>query len=254
MYSKIIISGNTVETYEYQKSIPYTHQTGTASHKGRKRDTSNVDLDDRSSVLVAKARRQDHAKRAQMDFKRLVRANLGESDHPVLVTLTYRENAVEVSKCYKDFTAFNQRLRAAYKTEFKYVSVVEFQRRGAVHFHALYWRLPAYVVYRERQIRNLAYLWGHGFVYLKQTDSSYKIANYLAKYMVKAFTNPLLFNQKAYVASRNIKRPTRIGSEFPISALLTAYEIDQEPQFKRAFHSPLLGDATYCYYQLSIPN
>jgi hypothetical protein len=40
----------------------------------------------------------------------------------------------------------------------KYVSVVEFQKRGAVHYHAVFFNLP-FIVNDE-----LAAIWSHGFI------------------------------------------------------------------------------------------
>lgn len=58
---------------------------------------------------------------------------------------------------------------------------------------------------------NRADLWGNGFIFLKETDGNEKLSSYLVKYMAKAFLSPELKNQKAFVASRNCKRPVVIG-------------------------------------------
>jgi len=142
-----------------------------------------------------------------MDFRRLVEANLVGSELPVLITLTCKDIITDLSYGYKRLRAFNQALRYSYGKSFKYIAVPEFQKRGAVHFHSLFWGLPEEVVSQERTTRTIAMKWGMGFVYYKKTDGHIKIANYLAKYMAKAFTDPRLRNQKSYVASRNVLRP-----------------------------------------------
>src|SRR5690606_27837965 len=102
-------------------------------------------------------------------------------------------------------------LRNKFGKAFSYIAVSEFQKRGAIHFHALFWGLPAEVFSQERQTRTIALIWKQGFVYMKETDGNDKLSSYLAKYMVKTFTDPRLKNKKAYLASRNIKRPKIIA-------------------------------------------
>src|SRR5690606_15820961 len=101
-------------------------------------------------------------------------SNLGGSSLPILATLTYRDNFTDLSGAYKHFSAFIQSLRHKFGKTFKYICVPEFQKRGAVHFHALFWGLPENLLSLERKSRTLATIWGKGFVYLKQTDGNEK--------------------------------------------------------------------------------
>lgn len=59
----------------------------------------------------------------------------------------------------------------------------------------------------ERRTRLVAQMWGQGFVDLVCTDGSHKISGYLSKYMSKTFVDSRLRGKKAFIASRNIKRP-----------------------------------------------
>ena len=68
------------------------------------------------------------------------------------------------------------------------------------------WGLPI-TPKQERKERIIAQIWDKGFVDVKGTDGHPKLSWYLAKYMVKAFRNKNLKNQKAYVASKNVNRP-----------------------------------------------
>ena len=88
-----------------------------------------------------------------------------------------------------------------------HASVPEFQKRGAVHFHCLFWGLPHDIFLKEKKDRTIAKIWEHGFVDIIKTDGHGKLSSYLAKYMAKAFVDKHLKNQKAYVSSRNICRP-----------------------------------------------
>jgi hypothetical protein len=209
-YNKIIKYGNTLELYEYERKPRVVDRRRRALPRNDAAHAPKVDLgaDGGDAVSERKlGKRHDNSRRAKMDFRRLVAANLVGTELPVLITLTCKDNITDLSYGYKRFRAFIQALRYSYGKSFRYVAVPEFQKRGAVHFHALFWGLPEEVVSRERTTRAIAMKWGMGFVYYKKTDGHIKIASYLSKYMAKAFTDPRLRNQKAYVASRNVLRP-----------------------------------------------
>jgi hypothetical protein len=131
------------------------------------------------------------------------------------------------------------------------VLVPEFQKRGAVHFHALYWGLPEALFRKERETRTLSRLWGHGFVFLKETDGHEKLAFYLAKYFTKAYQDPRLRNQKSYVASRNVKRPIVQKGPFIMSMVLDEYGVTEEPLVDRTYTTKWLGEGRYRLFQLT---
>jgi len=249
-YTSLIKYGEFVEFYEYEKDIEYVH----------KKRGKRVSSDDGKSGLLSnmaptgedlerkQGRREDNAKRAQVAFRRLVISNLTAASRPVLLTLTYRKNERSLSKAYKHFTAFVQSLRYCQKTQFKYIAVPEFQERGAVHFHALVWGLDEKMVLEERETRKIAKLWSHGFIYIKQTDGREGIAFYLAKYMVKAFLDPQLKNQKSYVCSRNLERPViqkHTGSKSQIELFYGALVKIKEV----VYNNPWLGVTSITYYK-----
>lgn len=235
-YNKIIRYGNMLELYEYEKE-PRIVDKRRKPPRNNATDAPNVDLgaDGANAVSERKlGKRHDNSRRAKMDFRRLVAANLVGVELPVLITLTCKENITDLAFGYKRFRSFVQALRYSYGKSFRYVAVPEFQKRGAVHFHALFWRLPENVVSQERKTRAIALKWGMGFVYFKKTDGHIKIASYLSKYMAKAFTDPRLRNQKAYVASRNILRPTIARGIAPLWAIfddMGEYKTDADEKY-----------------------
>jgi len=209
-YIKTIAYGDIVEIYSYAKDV------SVRPRKGRKKFRSSYGDSDLDTALTDRVRspeqeqkkRQDNARRSAMVFRRLVSANLGEQDCPLLVSLTYAENFTDIGLAHKDFNLFARSLRAKYGKTIRYIAVPEFQKRGALHFHALFWGLDSLgLASSERRTRMVAGLWGKGFVDLVATDGNHKISGYLSKYMAKAFTDPRFLGKKAYIASRNIKRP-----------------------------------------------
>jgi len=255
-YNKIISYGNNLEVYEYEKDV--------VRLVGRTRTPSEDDFSDADIQLSGEdslpakeipketlGKRSDNARRASLAFRRIVASNLGGSTRPLLVTLTYRDNFTDLARAYKHLTTFIQSLRRAFGKNFKYVVVPEFQKRGAVHFHALVWGLPEEVFLHERETRTLGKLWGHGFVYLKETDGDEKLSFYLSKYMAKAFIDPRLKNQKCYVASRNIQRPLVQAGPFSIPTVLEEYGVTEEAILDRTYQTKWLGEGRYRLFKLN---
>ncbi len=251
-YNKFIKSGKTLEIYQYERS----RQIREGSCRGYKGKDGVPGLasggGDPLSPQEFEGKRKDNASRASMAFRRLILSNLGGSELPILVTCTYKENQTDIKQGYADFTAFVQALRYKYGPLFRYIAVPEFQRRGAVHFHALFWGLPETTVETERHTRLVATLWGHGFVYLKETDGNDKLSSYLAKYMAKSFIDYRLKNQKAYTCSRNLLRPQIVGniSNFTLDAVIQEFGVAGKAVTDRTYDTHWLGKAHYRVYNL----
>ena len=136
-YNKIISYGNTLELYEYEKDV-FTYKGTIINSWERKLDDKDLGIDGEDTLSERKlGKRQDNARRASLDFRRIVASNLGGSSRPLLITLTYRDNFTDLKKSYRHLSSFIQSLRHKYGKDFRYVCVPEFQTRGAVHYHAL---------------------------------------------------------------------------------------------------------------------
>lgn len=254
-YNKIISYGNTLELYEYERDIIRLRPTIINVIEGKLDDKNlGVNGKDNLSEQIKLGKRQDNARRASMDFRRIVASNLGGLTRPLLITLTYRENFTDLKGAYKHLSSFIQSLRHKYGKDFRYVCVPEFQKRGAVHYHALFWGLPKEVFLLERTDRTLARLWSWGYVFMKETDGDEKLSFYLSKYMAKAFVDPRLKNQKCYVASRNIQRPNVMKgvSNAGIGIILDEYGVNEnEPLVDREYLTNWLGKGRYRIFKTS---
>jgi hypothetical protein len=253
-YNKIISYGNNIEIYEYEKDIVRLFPVPRRDHETTDDDmgmgASGKDtLSDKGGQEEGK--RADNARRASLAFRRIVSANLGGSSLPLMATLTYADNFTDLAGAYKHLTAFIQTLRRQFGKDFSYVLVPEFQKRGAVHFHALFWGLPEKLFSQERKTRTLRTLWGKGHVFLKETDGNERIAFYLSKYFTKAFTDPRLKNQKSYVASRNIKRPLIQTGPFIIDHVLEQFGVTEDAIIDRTFNTQWLGQGRFRLFKFS---
>jgi len=233
-------------------------------------------------------RRVQNIDRARASFFRLVRANVSPDKIPAFLTLTMRE-ITTIEEGWRAFTLFSQRLRNS-NSSARLIAVPEFQKRGAVHFHALVWGLgeeepclqskqfyydktgkkkrkhvcPATRAC-EQHTRRIAELWGNGYVDLFATDGSPKLATYLAKYMHKTMRDERLSGKKSYSASRGIVRSVSLKSsqahyliEREIAGdritaegeLLTGVDKPLTPLEEREYNTKWLGRCHYKQYNL----
>jgi len=201
-YNKLISYGDRVELYQYAKDTRAL---------GKRKSTISVDSSVPGMVLARKhsvrpseseatEKRRDNARRAALAFRRIVYANVGQSHDFVFLTLTYRENMEDVRQARKDFNAFARNVRNRFNTKVSYIAVIEFQKRGAIHYHALVWGIPSAISANERRARVVASLWGQGFVDIKipdnRQDQSIKVARYLSKYMSKSYIDKRMLKKK----------------------------------------------------------
>jgi len=244
MYNKVISYSDILEIYQYEEP------PRPSTRKGKRAQAGNelpLPLDVGEDVSQQKEppenRSPESIRRSISNFKRLVRANLGESEIPILASFTYAENMQSIEFARKDFNAFARALRGSFGSNVRYIAVAEQQRRGAIHFHSLLWGLPAGVVGTERTTRLVARLWGKGFVDLVQTDGSPKLSTYLAKYFTKQFQSPLFFGKKAYITSRNIIRP--VVDKNAILSMYLSTDQPVRPLQDREYMTPYMGKVRY---------
>lgn len=138
------------------------------------------------------------------------------------VTLTFAENLTDVRDANKRFNTWVTQVRRK-KSDFQYIAVPEFQKRGAVHYHLLSnlvcgSDIPAQEKkitrntdknkYFELEYYNIPF-WKNGFSTafdLKLTDNRFDVAAYMCKYMYKDIDNRLYSHQKI-MHSKSLKVP-----------------------------------------------
>lgn len=250
-YTKVIISGKIIETYQYENEPRgFTRKSRDAQIASRNQSLALRREDENVKRQSEWRKRQDNIRRAKLAFRRIVLSNLDKHENPILVSLTYAENITDIRKGHKDFNSFAKLVRDRFGKNVSYLAVPEFQERGAIHFHALFWGLPNGLAQRERSTRVVASLWKQGYVDLVETDGSVKLAGYLVKYMAKAFSEPKLMMMKSYFASRNIKRPVvdkrAIMFSYQSTELSTAETLQE-----RTFWTQWLGE---CHYKQFVIN
>lgn len=228
-YVKAIVTGHVIEIYEYEKmpALP--------SKKNKKEtDPNEIEYDNTLSD------RQNNMIKARNNLRRLITANFDE--YSKFVTLTFKDNVTDVKVANYEFMKFIQRLRYRYKG-FKYIAVIEFQKRGAVHYHMIS-DLP----YIENSKLNK--IWGHGFVKINDIAHVDNVGAYMIKYMTKDNTDLRLRGLKSYQTSKNLVRPIEyVGDE--VDSIKAIYGLENKKTvFADTFTSEYLGITTYKEFNL----
>ena len=208
-FHKIVISGHIVEAFQYAKPIGYNLMASKNKTEYRKRRSIEEQEITKSSLS-----------RTKNSLIRLINANArmwcldGLVAQPQFLTYTFQENVTDVSVANPIFTNYikrlNYRIHRSTTSEIKYVVVPEFQKRGAVHYHAVFFNLPMINAKKEFNTGEAASLWGQGFIKKKDINEIPNVGLYMTKYMTKEATDRRLVGKKKYFSSRGLIKPVVI--------------------------------------------
>ncbi len=250
---KAIVSGDVIEIFSYERPLSYDFSIPSPKH------VHDDDKDEHPREKKENVRKRSMY-RARSLVTRLIYANVwqwkqegGESFPPVFITFTFAENLTDIGKANEVFTLFIKRLNfqlfKSKKSILKYITVTEFQKRGAVHFHCLFFNLPLGLVESERKTRRIADVWGHGFIDAEDVTDINKAIRYLTKYMLKGFEDPRLDKKKRYFTSRKMYKSKVIRLQHLVEKILSALPPDKKV-YENTFESEYQGMTTYSKYQL----
>lgn len=225
--TRIVISGKHVEVYEYGNPI----------RKNFKRQPSFIDHDEEQSD-EPKEKSDFAIKRTRRHIRRLINANPSLDK---FVTLTFAENITDLSAANKEFNKFIKRVSRRH-TEFQYLAVPEFQKRGAIHYH-LVCSLP-YI--SNSQLREL---WEHGFVNIKKIEGVENVGAYLMKYLSKGHQDERSFGKKRFFCSRNLNQPTELLG-IPTYLFMRAVPSKPQLKFETPFENEWVGQSVYRAFML----
>ncbi|MBI2414614.1 hypothetical protein HYV31_02075 [candidate division WWE3 bacterium] len=185
--------GNYVDIYIHEKPIIKAKNLKSRNVRGG-RYKENEEKPDRGNEY----RRRNSIKALNM-IKQLTLQNFTK-ENVKLLTLTFGDCAFDINNpriCDPLFSIFMCKLRKLFP-DLKYLGVLEFQKRGAVHYHVLC-DLP-YIKKEE-----IAELWGYGFIDIRKPD--YVIGTYLYKYLSKDLNDEKLKGVRVYFHSKNLEKP-----------------------------------------------
>lgn len=234
---KYVITGHVLEVYTYDY---YIHGKGgfSGTAKGQAELESAL-----KNYANTNQRRRDK-------IRRLACTNFNNK-YDKFLTLTFAENKTNIEECNLLFKNFIKRLKYTYQLKsLKYLAVIEFQERGAVHYHVLL-NIP-YIPHKELQD-----LWGNGFVFINAISHVDNLGAYVLKYMTKDNNDTRLMGKKAYLTSRNLKQEetivnhdlkdfskieNKIIQKYNLNGLKAIYEANYDTE--------MLGNCSYKQYNL----
>lgn len=235
--TKVIVSGGVVEVYEYEKPV----------FKGYK---SNGGRDKVADDESKEKNRKDSLRRARQDVRRTVNANVwayGEHFPPKFLTLTFGDNVTDLDQANYEFKKFIQRMNylvfGTKSGNLRYTAVPEFQERGAVHYHVIFYNLP----YTKADV--IAKVWGNGFIKINKIDDVDNIGAYVCKYMVKDLEDERLRGRKCYFNSRGLFKPVVIEDEKKTETIKQSLPDEYVTVYKQ-YENEYLGKIIYRQYNL----
>jgi len=179
-FSRLTLSQTEVEYWEYER--------GFLEHAREVRRAPRAP--------ERKERRADNIHRVRNTVRRLVNCNVRRYGfEPVFLTFTYRDNMRDIETAWLDWKAFIRKLSRD-NGEFEFLNVMEFQKRGAIHFHAIFFNMRPELEKSERTTRYIAGLWGHGFVDIERIRSAKNAGAYVCKYLDKSVDDERLRGKK----------------------------------------------------------
>lgn len=202
---KAIVSGGIYEFYRYDDTIfrGYERKTGSSVPNDFFDSEGNpMNLDYETGELIPKkinSRARSNI-RARNELRRLALTNF--SNKSKFITLTFKENMTDLAESNKLFKAFIRDLRKK-QSDLKYIAVIEFQKRGAIHYHLL-----CNLKYIKAKV--LEETWGHGFIKINRINHVDNIGAYVIKYMTKEDADPRLVGKKMYQTSQKLERPKEL--------------------------------------------
>lgn len=256
-YKKMIVTGTVIEVYEmdfkpYQllnrnkrsNDSPdwidsWEQELEEMNLQQRMENCSSLD-DLYRVVREHKGRINANIYRTRNNVRRLSLANFDNGSK--FVTFTFAQNITDVSEANQLWKKFIKRMRYKYG-DFKYMAVIEFQKRGAVHYHVI-WDL-AYIKKSE-----LSEIWSHGFVKINRIEHVDNVGAYIVKYMTKDLMDERFKGLKAYQCSKGLQRPLVLRGE-QVAELYRMYGLeDKKTVFESSYTSEHHGTILYKEYNL----
>lgn len=244
---KAVVSGNVIEIYNYTEGYLQGYEDK-IKKSGRKADYISEDHEENRDKTL---------QRARTNLKRIINSNVnayGNYLTPKFLTLTFKENLQDLDIAHNRFKKFIQRLNyflyGDKKARLKYSAVVEFQDRGAIHYHMVLYNMKYVPASKLNEI------WTHGYegnINIKKIHKVDDIGSYLCKYMTKENENPILLGRKCYFNSRGLKTPTIITDKKRVEALLQALPL-KHLKYRSQFENEYTGVTNYYHFNTKYSN
>lgn len=199
---KVYICGNVIEIYEYSSLVLCDYDN--KIEKGNREQTEDVKKENFIRSM----------KRTKRKIIQLVNSNF-VPDKSSFLTLTFKENIKDYDIAFSYWDKFKKKIEYHFKLKLTYLGVVEFQQRGAIHFHICLFNVPIlqhdllYRFWNDFSSKNDNF----GSVNIKSLKEVDNVGAYLTHYMGKNFSDFYdneFKSKKRYFKSRNLREPCQI--------------------------------------------
>lgn len=245
---KVIGSGKIIEIYQYSKNI-FVNHSGFPKKLKVPSDAEILDiLTNPEKYSVPSVRSQEYKQRniikAKNRIRRLVQANFDQQGKFLTFSFakTTKVDITSLTDCHVLYARFMRSLRDKYPN-FRYVAVPEFQKRGAVHYHAM-------VDVPYTPWKTLMKLWQYGGVYITKINNPAYVGSYIAKYVGKALEDKRYSGHRCFYSSKNLIQPVvKYGDD--LQNIMQAIEARGiTPSFTNSYYSDWCGQISYKSYNL----
>lgn len=247
-FAKAFIAGSILEVKIYEKPIRYNHKNPTQTQSNNQEYTKTKPFSRKIADFRTKRR-----------IRQLIYANSYQYFNvqkrpykPVFITLTFADNIKSPKIANLLYTKFLKRLN--YKlfnnknSQLKYLTVIEFQKRGAVHYHSIFFNLPFINTNANEFISTI---WDNGFIKINAINNIQHLSNYVIKYLTKAERDSRLDQKKFFFTSKKLIQPLEIYDKNIITSIINQLpkNLDKtETQYKT-----YTGE-TINYYRYKLPD
>jgi len=232
--SRLVVSGNRFELYVYTSPYHYNFPPLKRGFRGQ-----NLGVVSSKSEVDIK-RRESNLQACRQRIRRLVQSNAGyHGQITKFVTFTFKENVQDLAYANAEFGKFIKRLNYDFVIKSKYLAVVEFQKRGAIHYHVLFFNVP----YMDYIAKKMQKIWGYGNVDVRAISHIENIGAYITKYLQKEVFDIRLSREKAFFCSKGLLQPFEIKKQSSIDMYLKSCKLDVITDKK--YRSSYYGDINY---------
>jgi hypothetical protein len=199
----------------------------------------------------AKEYRKTANYRSRERIRRLSLMNFKEGD--LFLTLTFAENMTDLDFANKEVKKFMQRFKYKYGSEVPYLGVIEFQQRGAIHYHFLVGAEMGPDFYEDvtqwKESETLSKMWGNGFAYVEQIYDNDNLGAYLIKYLLKDIGDDRLSGRKHYLVSKGLEKP-EIKKKVEETQVILDSLAGYYPTYTSEYYNVFCGNVKYMEYNL----
>jgi len=225
-HKRLITYSNKYELYIYEKNFFF--------NKAPEKKTAHS-----REAEPVRERREDNLYRARLRIRRLIGANESAWGEKLkFVTYTFGKNVSDLQEANAYWAEYQRKIKHEF-TGLKYLAVVEFQKRGAIHYHVLYFNLP----FRKHIKKILAETWGHGFVNIQTVEHIRHVGAYVSKYLQKQIMDKRLSREKAFFCSKGLIQPNENRAEETIDGIIRTHILN--PEVEQVYQTTHFGKITY---------